>query len=66
MHNELRYLAMKPDGKGTPAKLFLSSAVESCDAKNGVLRLASGKTRQFDLIIGADGIDVSYTNNPCL
>ncbi|TFL02914.1 FAD/NAD(P)-binding domain-containing protein [Pterulicium gracile] len=57
MHNELRYLAMKPDGKGTPAKLFLSSAVESCDAKNGVLRLASGKTRQFDLIIGADGID---------
>ncbi|TFK97931.1 FAD/NAD(P)-binding domain-containing protein [Pterulicium gracile] len=56
LHNEIRYLATGAEGKGTPAKLHLSTAVESCDPEKGILTLANGRVRQFDLIVGADGI----------
>jgi salicylate hydroxylase len=56
LHNEVRRLAISKEGKGTPAKLYLSTAVESCDPEKGTLTLKDGKTHTFDLIVGSDGI----------
>lgn len=56
LHNELRLLATGPEGKGTPAILHLSSPVTGCDPETGLLHFENGPSRQFDVIVGADGI----------
>ncbi|KAJ7643530.1 FAD/NAD(P)-binding domain-containing protein [Roridomyces roridus] len=56
LHNELRRLAIGPDGTGPPAVLHLVHRVVSCDVNAGSITLADGSVQSADLIIGADGI----------
>ena len=59
-HNVLKTVALSEDGKGTPVKLHLQSGVRSCDTERGVIALKNGDAHEGDVIIGADGIRVSF------
>nr|POE48777.1 fad-dependent monooxygenase ops4 [Quercus suber] len=54
MHNELRHLAMDPEGKGPVPKLLLGVKITNIDV-GGVVSIESGETFHGDVIIGADG-----------
>ena len=74
-HAELWRLAITEDGEGPPAIINLGAEVLSAvseevkhqvdqsnfqDAKSGTIKLASGTTHSADLVLGADGIHVSF------
>lgn len=60
LHNELKLLALGPQqGVPTPT-LHLSSTVTEVDAEKGVVVLANGQKYEADLIVGADGLHVSF------
>lgn len=56
LHSAIKDLAVKPDGKGRPVKLHVSSGVESVDSATATLTLRDGSQHTGDLIIGADGV----------
>lgn len=56
LHDALKNAAIGSEGKGQPAKLFLSSRVLNVDPETAFLTLEDGKTFQGDLILGADGL----------
>ena len=58
LHHELVTLATGVDGQGPPAKLHLSSKVESIDHEEGIIWLQDGDEHRADLIVGADGVHV--------
>ena len=76
-HAELWRLAIAEDGEGPPAIINLGAEVLSAvseefkhrvaqsnfqDAESGTIKLASGITHSADLVVGADGIHVSFKN----
>ena len=60
LHDQLKKLATGPDGIGAPAKLHTSSKVVQVDPESGTVKLEDGTTNSADLVIGADGIFVSF------
>ena len=62
LHNELKRLALGPEGPGKAAEIFLDSPVRAVDENKGIVTLESGETHQADLIIAADGIHVSLSH----
>ncbi|KAJ7613987.1 FAD/NAD(P)-binding domain-containing protein [Roridomyces roridus] len=57
LHDELKRLAMSPEGTGPPVQLHLGNKIVGCDPESGNLTLANGECIVADLIIGADGIN---------
>ena len=60
LHNELKHLALADDVDFPPCDLRLSSKVEHIDPETGKVTLASGEIHEADLIVGADGVYVSF------
>jgi 2-polyprenyl-6-methoxyphenol hydroxylase-like FAD-dependent oxidoreductase len=58
LHDELKTLATRSSGSGTPAKLHTLSKVVKIDPQQGTIRLEDGSTVSADVIICADGIHV--------
>ncbi|CAK5269513.1 unnamed protein product [Mycena citricolor] len=56
LHEELKRIALAPDGNGPPVLIRLGSKVVSCEPEAGVVVLDSGETISADLVIGADGL----------
>jgi 2-polyprenyl-6-methoxyphenol hydroxylase-like FAD-dependent oxidoreductase len=56
LHSELKRLATREEGEGTPAVLRLRSKVVDVDVKAGVVTLADGEKIQSDVVVGADGV----------
>ena len=48
-------------GSGQPVKIELGKQVDSVDAETGKICLSSGENFQGDIIIGADGINVTFS-----
>ncbi|GAA6037985.1 hypothetical protein JCM8097_009526 [Rhodosporidiobolus ruineniae] len=56
LHNELRRLATRDDGPGSPAVLRTAAKVVQVDPEAGIVQLEGGEVLQADAIIAADGI----------
>jgi 2-polyprenyl-6-methoxyphenol hydroxylase-like FAD-dependent oxidoreductase len=59
MHQELKDLAVDPNGPGKPAVIKLGSQVVDVDCEEGIITIKDGSKHQFDLVIIADGQHVS-------
>jgi 2-polyprenyl-6-methoxyphenol hydroxylase-like FAD-dependent oxidoreductase len=53
-------MALEPSGNGVPARLETKSRVAKVDVENATITLENGKTFQGDVVIGADGVHVSF------
>lgn len=60
LHEELKRLASSPEGKGKPAVLKLSAKVVDIDPQKGSVILENGEVYTGDLVLGADGVGVSF------
>jgi salicylate hydroxylase len=60
LHNELRRLATEPSAKNPGATLNLAAPVTEIDCEKGILKLENGSIVHKDVIVGADGIHVSF------
>lgn len=60
LHETLKTLATAEEGAGPPAKLQTSSKVIGLDPERGEVTLADGTTATGDVVLGADGIYVSW------
>ena len=60
MHRGMLKAATGEDGEGIPAKLFVNHQASECDPIAGTVKFANGKEIKADLIIGADGVRVSF------
>lgn len=60
LHKELRRVATAEEGDGVPAVLEGNLNVVGVDPQKGVVTLENGETVLADVIVGADGIYVSY------
>jgi len=60
MHNMLMESATSERGEGPPAKLVLDHACEAIDLELGLITFKNGVTAKHDLVVGADGIGVSF------
>ncbi|KAF9443601.1 FAD/NAD(P)-binding domain-containing protein [Macrolepiota fuliginosa MF-IS2] len=56
LHTELKRLAFDKESQNPPCKIHLATPVISCDPETGKITYGEGKTSQFDLVIGADGV----------
>ncbi|CAK5268262.1 unnamed protein product [Mycena citricolor] len=56
LHEELKRVALSPDGNGPPVHIRLGCKVVSCEPEAGIVVLDSGETIAADLVIGADGL----------
>lgn len=63
LHERLKTLVTAEDGVGPSATLWTSSKVVSLDPEKGQVTLADGTTETGDLVLGADGIYVSWGIN---
>lgn len=63
LHNELKKLATEPslNAEERPVEIHLGSPVISCAPEEASITLKDGRTIQGDLIIGADGVNVSLS-----
>lgn len=59
MHQELKELALDPEGPGKAAVIKLGSQVVDVDCEEGTMTIKDGSKHQFDLVIIADGQHVS-------
>jgi salicylate hydroxylase len=59
LHGALKELALSSEGDGTPVKLSLSCNIVDMDPKEATVTLDSGETIKGDIVIGADGVNVS-------
>lgn len=64
MHEMLMEAATGP-GAGEPAKLLHNHSCQSMDSERGIISFSNGVSVRHDLVIGADGIGVSYSANGC-
>jgi len=55
LHQELKRLALQPEGKAPVPELLLGCKISKVDAEAGVVELEDGKRYECDLIVGADG-----------
>lgn len=62
LHEELKRQATAVSGAGTQANLHKSSPVVDINVSSATITLESGATFSGDLVIGADGVSVSYTH----
>lgn len=62
LHEKLKLLATSEKGEGTPVKLHTATKVVSVDAEKGKVELADGTIVEGDVVLGADGIYVSYAH----
>lgn len=60
LHEKLKTLVTAKEGPGPPAKLQTSSKIVSLDPERGQVELADGTTIVGDVVLGADGIYVSF------
>ncbi|GAA5869814.1 hypothetical protein JCM8547_005850 [Rhodosporidiobolus lusitaniae] len=56
LHSELKRLATREDGPGSPAVLKTGSKVVEVDPEQGLVMLENGEVLQADAIVAADGI----------
>lgn len=56
MHRILLEAATGSEGKGSPCQVIVDHVCKSVDAETGSVTFENGKTLQFDMVIGADGI----------
>ncbi|KAH9880160.1 hypothetical protein J1614_002186 [Plenodomus biglobosus] len=56
LHNELKRLALQPNGTSKGAKLSLSTPVVGVDCEKGSLQFEDGSSVHKDVIVGADGV----------
>jgi salicylate hydroxylase len=60
MHATLLKTACGEQGVGPAAQLFVNHKASSIDVEDGRITFENGKTVHVDLIIGADGVRVSF------
>lgn len=53
-------MAVSPEGAGRPVKIHLQSKVIKCDPTIPSIELANGQSIDADLVVGADGVHVSF------
>jgi len=56
MHKMLLESATSEKGKGTPCQVVVDHVCKSVDVEAGQVTFENGKTLQFDLVVGSDGI----------
>lgn len=61
LHNGLKQAVTATSGKGKPITINLNSKVLSVDLEAATLTLENGKIYHGDVVIGADGIHVSFS-----
>jgi len=60
LHNALKEIATRQEGEGKPVVIHLQSKVAAVDVEKTTITLQNGQVIKSDLIIGADGVHVSY------
>jgi salicylate hydroxylase len=61
LHNSLKEIAMREQGKGVPVVIHLQSRVVEVNVEEVSITLQEGQKIQGDLLIGADGVHVSLS-----
>ncbi|ROV97046.1 hypothetical protein VSDG_04192 [Cytospora chrysosperma] len=56
LHNQLRLLATREEGPGSPCDVRVRSKVVDYDAENGKVTTVDGEVLQADLVVAADGV----------
>ena len=56
LHNELREMALRDDGKGPRVELKLGIKIVRVDVENAEIEMSDGTVVRGDLLVGADGI----------
>jgi 2-polyprenyl-6-methoxyphenol hydroxylase-like FAD-dependent oxidoreductase len=64
MHAIFLSAATSPEGEGPPAELFCLAGAQSIDFDSTTVTFSDGKVKQFDMVIGADGVVVSFPQFP--
>lgn len=62
MHEMLLNTALSPEGAGEPCTVVVDHIAKSLDYENGVVTFENGEVVHADLIIGSDGIRVSFVS----
>ena len=65
LHTALKNLALSEEGEGTPSVLHTASRIVDVDPETATVTMKSGEEVRGDVIIGADGIHVSFASR-CL
>lgn len=56
LHQELKRLAVDPEGRGPVPKLELGCKITAIDVETGTVKLDDGRVLEGDVVLGADGV----------